>query len=532
MKKRFYGLVLSLLLTVLLVSPGWTSTLNALPAWPESAVYAVVNLDKPNEVASRIANSYLFGFAAAFMPEVEFAGEWLQQFSVTSASVVVGMGEEGFSLHGAVQFTDAKKEILPKLARGDGEEGDLDALLNNPMPGMVTLAPAEGATYGISVEDEVMALMTVEGDTLLLGLTDEDLAAVKGALADEGKRMKLLKSVPQGSFFHFHDNGMAASEIQAESEGVLSEPVGTLIAEAGLNASDKGYDFSFFTNFASVFSLTPKEPIAPLSKGDRLLAGGGKPWLAMAGRCPLTQKAFDTLREVGESDSDVAEAMEFFEMAKQFGIDEEAIVKIFQTVGMVLGAQTEAFGMSLPGGYMYISGEKKEVDLLLPILEMAAREGGMPFEAQTKAGWTALYVMEEPVKFLMGIKDGVLLAGFMDVNALDEAPQLSDGMQALYNRDDLLGFLHLDWKSLRHTLLSMLDPEGPWSMFLSDMAEEIALMLEAIQPTVELDSIEGLASSIGRGDLNIFTSDADMKEIEEIAALQEKWSAMIDEDED
>lgn len=529
MRKSFFALVMSVLLIILVAAPGWTSTLNALPAWPDSAVYSVFNLDKPNEMAARVANSYLFKFAASFVPELELAGEWLRQFPVTAASGVIGMGEEGISFHGAVQFIDAKKDILAKLAGGGGEEGDLEALLNFPIPGVVTLAPVEGKTYGMQVEDEDIVLLTVEGNTLLMGLTSENLTAVKVALTDESKRMKLQKNVPQGSFFHFHDNGIVASELQAESEGILKEPEGNVVAEFGLNASEAGYDFSFFTNFASVFSLAPKTPLDPISEADRLLVGGGKPWFAMIGKCPIHKGSFDALREAGESDSDIAEALQLLDLAKQFGIDEEAIVKIFKAIGLVLGTPTEAFGLSLPGGYMYISGEKKEVELLLPLLDMAAREGGMPFEAQTKAGWTALYVMEEPVHFVMGIKDGVLMAGFMNANALDTAPELSQRLQTLYGRGDLLGLFHLDWKALRQTALSMLDPEGPAAMFLSDMAEEILPMLEVMKATVEFKSMDALASNMERGDFNIFTEDADMAEIESISALSEKWAAIAED---
>ncbi|MGI6791040.1 hypothetical protein [Aminivibrio sp.] len=56
---------------------------------------------------------------------------------------------------------------------------------------------------------------------------------------------------------------MAASELQAESDGVLKQPVGTLLAELGVNASEKGYDFSIFTNFAKVFSLVGDVKVRP-----------------------------------------------------------------------------------------------------------------------------------------------------------------------------------------------------------------------------------------------------------------------------
>ncbi|MGI6791041.1 hypothetical protein [Aminivibrio sp.] len=91
---------------------------------------------------------------------------------------------------------------------------------------------------------------------------------------------------------------------------------------------------------------------------------------------------------------------------KQFGLDEDAILKILKNVGIVLGGQTRVMGNALPGGYAYLSGEKDGVQLLLPLLEMAARESGMPFAPLAREGWTAFYALREPVDFVMGIKDG------------------------------------------------------------------------------------------------------------------------------
>ena len=50
MKKRILSVSLSLILAITLVVPAWSSTLKALPHWPDVAVYAVFNLDKPHRV--------------------------------------------------------------------------------------------------------------------------------------------------------------------------------------------------------------------------------------------------------------------------------------------------------------------------------------------------------------------------------------------------------------------------------------------------------------------------------------------------
>ncbi len=124
----------------------------------------------------------------------------------------------------------------------------------------------------------------------------------------------------------------------------------------------------------------------------------GNPWFTLVGRPFLEKKHFQVLREAAAGgDYDAAQAVQFLDAAQQFGLDEDAILKILKTVGMVFGGQTKLFGSPLPGGYLYLSGETKEVHLLLPLMEMAARESGMPFEPVTKAGWTAFYALKDPV---------------------------------------------------------------------------------------------------------------------------------------
>ena len=530
MKKRFSALFLSLVLVAFLAAPGWTGTLDALPQWPDSAMYGVVNLEKPNEFVQRLVDSYLFKVVTALDPEIKMAEEWLRQFPVASASVAVGYGEKGFSLQGAIRFTDAKKDILARMAEGKGEEGDVDALINSPVPGELILAPFEGSTYAVISGGMALVLASVEQDMVLVGFTPEDIAAAREALNDGSKRMKLDRRLPQGSFFFFHDNGMAASELQAESDGVLKDPVGNLLAEAGINASDKGFDFSVFTNFAKVFSLAADTPSMPLTKDDRILLGGGKPWFTLVGRPFLEKKHFQVLREAAAGgDYDAAQAVQFLDAAQQFGLDEDAILKILKTVGMVFGGQTKLFGSPLPGGYLYLSGETKEVHLLLPLMEMAARESGMPFEPVTKAGWTAFYALKDPVDFVMGIKDGVLLAGFLSPEALDAAPELSDRMKALYGDDKLQGFLHFDAKVVRDTILSLLDPEGPWAAFISeesDLVEGIPYILEGLKGALEFRSLDILASDMERADFTIVTEAAKQEDIDAISAMAAKWSTM------
>ncbi len=321
---------------------------------------------------------------------------------------------------------------------------------------------------------------------------------------------------------------MAASELQAESEGVLKDPVGTLVAEVGLDASEYRYDLSLFTNFAKVFSLAGDIAYEPLPMNDRILLGGGKPWFAFMGKTFLEKKHFDAAREAGGDD--VAAALE---AAKQFGLDEDAILKILKSIGMVFGGQANVFGAPIPGGYMYLSGETKEIHLLLPLMEMAARESGMPFEPVKKEGWTALYAMSDPVDIVMGIKGGVLMVGLLNPETMDALPELSDRMQSLYENSDLNGFLHFDARVLRDFVLSMLDPEGILAAFVEDeedFAETIPLVLEGMKAALEFRSVDVTGAGMERADFTIITEDVRQEDVDAITALAEKWAERAEGD--
>ncbi|GAB1427310.1 hypothetical protein MASR2M17_07360 [Aminivibrio sp.] len=64
------------------------------------------------------------------------------------------------------------------MAEGKGEEGDVDALINSPVPGEAILAPFEGSTAVIS-GGMALVLASVEQDMVLVGFTPEDIAATR-----------------------------------------------------------------------------------------------------------------------------------------------------------------------------------------------------------------------------------------------------------------------------------------------------------------------------------------------------------------
>jgi len=64
------------------------------------------------------------------------------------------------------------------------------------------------------------------------------------------------------------------------------------------------------------------------------------------------------------------------EQLKVMGLTENALISILKSVGIVLGGESSFSGMPIPGGYLYTSGEKDWVELLLPLLEAIVKDSG------------------------------------------------------------------------------------------------------------------------------------------------------------
>lgn len=536
MKKRFSTVFLFLFLTLFLVLPASAGTLDALSPWSDNDLYGVIHLDQPNAVLQRAVSSYLYRSAAAYAPEMEMFGGWLGNLPVTSLSLAAGQTEKGYSLQGAATFTEGKKQLLAKLAEGKGEEGDFEALVDSPIPGMLLLVPDQGSNYAVVADGMALFLLTVEKDMILFGLSPEDLSAARDALQNESKRMKVTRSLPQGSFFRFHDNGMVAAEIQADSMGALKAPVEPLRAEVGYELTDRGFDLSIFSNFAKVFGVAEPDGAAhPIPMEDLLLIGGGKPWFSAIGQSFFKKSHIQALRDsAAAGDEDAVEVVALLDAAQQFGIDDDALISILKTVGVVLGGQTRAFGTSLPGGYFYLSGKKEDVALLLPILEIAAKETGMAFEPLALPGWTALYAMKDPGDFVMGIRDGTIVFGLLNPEGLTFAPELSASMKTLYERKDLYAFFNLDMAAVRSTLLSLMNPDGPIAPLLVEMeiAEMLPWVLEGLKFTAEIDSLNIQAAAADRADFSVYTTAPDPKEVEQMDVFAARWAELAPEEEE
>ena len=161
-------------------------------------------------------------------------------------------------------------------------------------------------------------LLAVEKDIILFGFSPEDLAAAREALQNGERRMKIDHVLPQGSFFRVHDNGMVASQLQAESKGTLKAPEGTLAGEIGFETTDRGFDLSVFTNFAKVFGVAEADGVLhPIPVEDRVLLGEGKPWFSAIGQSFLKKGHFQALRDSATAgDQDSVEAVKLLDAAE------------------------------------------------------------------------------------------------------------------------------------------------------------------------------------------------------------------------
>jgi hypothetical protein len=120
----------------------------------------------------------------------------------------------------------------------------------------------------------------------------------------------------------------------------------------------------------------------------------------------------------------------------------------------------------------------------------------------------------------------------MTPEGMDAAPEISGRMAALYGNADLNGFLHLDAKVVRETILSLLNPEGPWAPLLAqeeDFVENVPLFLEGLKAAIEFKSLDILASDMERADFTIMTEEARQEDIDAISAMAAKWSSMAEQ---
>ncbi len=565
MKRRLCSAVLTLFALALFASHVGAATLDVVPAYPDTAEVLVLHLDNPDSLLARIENSYFFRNMATLAPELALASEVMKNASVTDITVAAKFEGDAQAVSGAVQFKEDKQGILDKLAAGGTiDAAEIDALLGFPTDGGVTLKHQDGTVYAIEGGMLPPLVVSPEGGMLLFGATRDDLDQARSALADGTKRLTVQRALPQKSYFYFRDSGTVADEIVKESRGSLRASGEKLFFEAALDPADDGYHLSVFTNAARVFSENQEKPAStgtrqaapsadkpwlaaasvlsnmanavsgadgqkatPLTKDERLLMGSGTPWFSLVGRTMLQKSTLQAIRDaVAAGDEDMRDIVQALDVAKSYGIDDDAIVSILKSVGMVLGGFTSVGGNPLQGGYIHVSGEKKDIDLLAPIIEKATTASGFPFQSVAEPGWTVLYTLNEPVGCVVGIKDNTAVLGLLNPDAPRSVPTLASRMANLYEKEDLLMFLNLDGKEFRKMVIGLLDPDGIWgAMVAGEMGSDMPALVEGLKCLAELDALEIRATSMDRLDLSLYTMNPDQQELDKLTTIGQKWAA-------
>jgi len=500
-------------------------TFNALPPRSDTAICGVVHLEKAGEMCRRIGNSLLVEKIAELSGNPALG--WLQSAPVESLSLSLGYDERGFALQGALSFGEGKKEMLEKLARGEGEEGDLDSLLDFPLSPDYFLVPFDESTYGVIHQGMALVLLSVEKDMLLVGFSPEDLAASREALEDPSKRMEIARFLPQENFFRFYDDGSLAEALRQQSGGILGEPAGALTAELGLACSEAGWELAMRNNLPEVYPLP--EGVArrsPMAPREKILLGGGNPWLVAMSTVPLDLEHLQALRKAAEEgQEDAIQATAILDELAAMGVDDATLVGALKTLGLVMGGESRAFESPVPGGYLYISGEEEALEKLAPLMQGIVTESGLPFEFLETPPWDLLFSLADPCDVVVGLRKGLFLLGSLSVASLSGAPESTPPLEALLARDDLFGFLHVDGNRIRKDLISLLDPEGPWVPLIqeSGLAEGVPMLIQGIQAFGELNHLELAVAGFDRLDLVLATEEPDPEEMAFRNELTARW---------
>ncbi len=563
MKRRLCFAILTLFALVLFAPQVGAATLDAGPACPDTAGVLVVHLDSPDSLLARIEASYFFRNMANLAPELAMASEVMKNAAVTDVTIATKFEGDAQAVSGAVQFKVDRRAILDKLASGGAiPAAEIDALLGFPTDGAITLKHQDGSVYAIEGDILPPFVVSPEGDMLLFGMTRDDLDQARSALTDGTKRLAVQRTLPQTSYVYFRDNGTVADAIVKESRGSLRTSNEKLSIEAALDPSDDGYHLSLFTNAARVFSEGQEAPAASggtassegkpwlaaasllsnmanavsgadgqkamaLSRDERLLIGPGTPWFSLVGRTMLQKSTFQAIRNAAAAgDESMSGIVQALDVAKSYGIDDDAIISILRSVGIVLGGVTTVEGKPLQIGYIHASGEKKDIDLLVPIIEKATTSSGFPFRSVAEPGWTVLYTLNEPVGCVVGIRGNTAVFGLLDPDAPMQTPALSPRMASLYEREDLLVSLNLDGREFRKMVIGLLDPDGVWGMEIAgEVGSDMPALMEGVKCLAELDALELRATSMDRLDLSLYTRDPDQQEIDKLTAIgQKNWN--------
>ena len=471
-------------------------TSDALPAW--TAPRAVLHLEEAAEAASRFAGSFFLDELLDIHPVRDALIAWLENFPVKSVSLVRGlMIDDEDTFQGAVRFSEDAQELLAQLAKGEeieDEEIFMASLLGLPeeesLRELFSLAiepsfekekfyeieinlssfPAvfPGGFPGIFADWEFWASVEKSGEEfiLLIGSSVEDVEKARGAFKDGKKRMTIQRRAEHANFFQLDDD-KKGSLIEDLADGLSFEPETGVSLELSLGLGEDKIDLSLRHNFFDVVfggANANRPQSAPVLQEPGFKFGGGTPWFAGTAGNFFTENDVIGLLAFIED----AREEKVSEFLKENGIDLSVVLRALRSFGVVLGGDSavktaDSGETDVPGGYVFLSGEPEGMRELIPLVKTALSSGSETLQAAEREGWDLFYTTggsEEarkifPMPFVVGMKDGVLLAGSLDDYALEEDPEIAreDGKDFLRLRPRLL-FARLDMDALCSLVLS------------------------------------------------------------------------------
>ncbi len=474
---RNHFIAAALTVVLLFAAPfSGAASLDALAG--AEAPFVLFHLEDVRSLADRLADSELLEELLEGFDEKDGILDWLSRLPVSSVSMI----RDSRGMHGAIRFDEESAKavrILKRLAMGrnfdkkaaarlfaqpddealrdnftfDGERisGDLYHINTN----------AGGVLYDILGDWDFFASVEPAGDEylLLIGTEPELIESARAALTG-GEGLKISLRSEGGSFLRLVDNEESElTRFLLEEFNIPTKPKASLKLELSLGLSEDSIELSLNHNmFDVLFKQTEKEEGAALDYSG-LKFGGGVPFFSAAGKISLTPDIFlELIHMVTGADKEDAEDM--LEQLEAVGTSLDQIIDGPRFFGALLGGQGAIREDSAPGGYVFISGEPKEMKKLAPLakelLELA------PFlEEKGRNGWEFFfgiadeYAEKIPLPIFVGMKKGVLLAGVIDENALEADPEvvLDEG-----GKTGLVFLSKLDMESMWSALLDMLTP--------------------------------------------------------------------------
>ena len=468
------------------------ATLDALPTWMEP--HAILHLEDVGAAVSKLVKNLPLDFIPA-SHERDIALKWLSELPLESISLVFGLMEDDEDrVQGALRFAPEVNIFLERLAAGkkEGENLDekiLESLLRFPDDEALrdqlefSIKPSDegNALYEVEIETygmlydilgdwEFFAAAEKDGDefVLLVGSSPGDVEKARSALKGTKKRMKIERRAPHNNFLKLDDDKVASM-----TWGIFNKldfkPKTPIFMELSFGSVDNGMGFSLRHNmFDVVFGDMEKLKSALSFEDPGLKFGGGASWLTGLGSVLLT----------GENVADLSmilfgrEREEAIKFLNEYGINPADIVEEFQSFGIVLGGDSPVSGDDSIGGYAFISGSPEKMKAMIPFLK-SVFETYPGWKETPREGWDMYYAPfeeGEPDCVFIGIKNGVLLAGSLSKESLDEAPRI----EWLGTEAGQLLIVHLNMKELDSSLLKFIS--SPFAPLLSTVVSPTVLV--------------------------------------------------------